>query len=169
MTQTRGPGGPVVSPTDALRDILSSVPGGAGSEFTRDLDNIERIRAGPTAGGKKPEEMSPQELHAVLWQVLTFRDSGAYMRILLTKNYELNIFFRTVMKKISKTIGVSLVFPVKDKILTICSFDRKDSWPWSSARKAHGFNSWYVLSRTDSYRRWLIIISSFRFHYLGCM
>lgn len=81
MTQTRGPGGPAVSPTEALRDILFSIPGGAGSEFSRDLDNMERIRAGPAAGGKNPEDMSPQELHAVLWQVLTFRDSGAYMRI----------------------------------------------------------------------------------------
>jgi len=81
MTQTRGPGGPAVSPADALRDILFSIPGGAGNEFSRDLDNIERIRAGPAAGGKNPEDMSPQELHAVLWQVLTFRDSGACMRI----------------------------------------------------------------------------------------
>ncbi len=44
--------------------------------MSRDLDNIERIRAGPAAGGKNPDEMSPQELHSVLWQVLTFRDSG---------------------------------------------------------------------------------------------
>jgi len=81
MTQTRGPGGPPVSPTDGLRDVLSSVPGGAGNEFNRDLDNIERIRAGPAAGGKRPEDMSPQELHSVLWQVLTFRDSGTYMSV----------------------------------------------------------------------------------------
>ena len=41
------------------------------------MDSIERIRAEPASGGKRPEDMSPQELHAVLWQVLTFRDSGA--------------------------------------------------------------------------------------------
>lgn len=28
-------------------------------------------------GGKRPEDMSPQEIHAVLWQVLSFRDSIA--------------------------------------------------------------------------------------------
>ena len=44
--------------------------------MSREMDSVERIRAGPTSGGKNPEEMSPQELHAVLWQVLTFRDSG---------------------------------------------------------------------------------------------
>jgi hypothetical protein len=44
--------------------------------MARDMDSIEQIRAGPAAGGKNPEQMSPQELHAVLWQVLTFRDKG---------------------------------------------------------------------------------------------
>ncbi|KAF9485078.1 Het-C-domain-containing protein [Pholiota conissans] len=84
LSNTRGPGGPSISPGDALRDLLFTLPGGSGSEMSRDLENIERIRAGPAAGGKNPDEMSPQELHAVLWQVLTFRDS--------------------VVKKISKTI-----------------------------------------------------------------
>jgi hypothetical protein len=41
---------------------------------------VERIRAGPAAGGKAPEQMSPQEMYAVLWQVLKFRDSGAWPR-----------------------------------------------------------------------------------------
>lgn len=48
------------------------------------MEGIERIRAGPSQGGKSPDQMSPQELHAVLWQVLTWRDS--------------------VVKKIEKTI-----------------------------------------------------------------
>ncbi|KAF8965033.1 heterokaryon incompatibility protein Het-C-domain-containing protein [Flammula alnicola] len=75
LSQTRGPGGPPVNPADALRDLFFTLPGGTGGGMSRDLDNIERIRAGPAAGGKRPEDMSPQELHAVLWQVLTFRDS----------------------------------------------------------------------------------------------
>ena len=44
--------------------------------MTRDMEGIQRIRAGPAQGGKRPEDMSPQELHSVLWQVLSFRDSG---------------------------------------------------------------------------------------------
>ncbi|PPQ86627.1 hypothetical protein CVT25_006811 [Psilocybe cyanescens] len=84
LSQTRGPGGPTLNPADALRELFFTLPGGAGGDMSRDLDNIERIRAGPAAGGKNPDQMSPQELHAVLWQVLTFRDS--------------------VVKKISKTI-----------------------------------------------------------------
>ncbi|KAJ7778275.1 heterokaryon incompatibility protein HET-C [Mycena metata] len=80
VSNTRsGPGGDTV-----LRDLLFSLPGGSGTEMSRELESVERIRAGPSQGGKRPEDMSPQELHAVLWQVLSFRDS--------------------VMKKISKTI-----------------------------------------------------------------
>ncbi|EJC98232.1 Het-C-domain-containing protein [Fomitiporia mediterranea MF3/22] len=67
-----------------LKDLLGKVPFGddsssggdmSRSEMNRGMDDIERIRAGPAAGGKRPEDMSPQELHAVLWRVLTFRDS----------------------------------------------------------------------------------------------
>jgi hypothetical protein len=77
QTQTRsGPGGGPADPADVLRDLFFSLPGGSGSEMSRELDSINRIRAGPAQGGKRPEEMSPQELHGVLWQVLTFRDSG---------------------------------------------------------------------------------------------
>ncbi|KAF4618696.1 hypothetical protein D9613_010141 [Agrocybe pediades] len=98
MSQTRGPGGQSLSPADVLRDLFFNIPGGSGSDMSRDLDNIERIRAGPAAGGKDPEQMSPQELHAVLWQVLTFRDS--------------------VVKKISKTIEkIPGLGPLIEKIM----------------------------------------------------
>lgn len=66
------------SPTDSLRDLLFKLPGGTGTEITRDMEGIERIRDAPAQGGKRPEQMSPQELHAVLWQVLSFRDSGVF-------------------------------------------------------------------------------------------
>jgi hypothetical protein len=66
------------SPADILRDLLFKLPGGSGTEITRDMEGIERIRDAPTQGGKPPEQMSPQELHAVLWQVLSFRDSGVF-------------------------------------------------------------------------------------------
>ena len=61
---------------DTLRKLFFSLPGDSGSEMAREMDSIERIRAGPSQGMKPPEQMSPQELHAVLWQVLTWRDSG---------------------------------------------------------------------------------------------
>ena len=66
-----------------IKDLLMKIPdtsdsGMSSQEMQRGMDDCERIRAGaaPEAAGKKPEEMSPQELHAVLWRVLTFRDRG---------------------------------------------------------------------------------------------
>lgn len=64
-------------PGDVLRNLLFKLPGGGGGDMSREMDSIERIRAGPSQGGKRPEDMSPQELHSVLWQVLTFRDSSS--------------------------------------------------------------------------------------------
>ncbi|KAE9406188.1 Het-C-domain-containing protein [Gymnopus androsaceus JB14] len=84
IQQRSGPGGAGADPSTILRDLFFSMPGGSGSEMAREMDSVERIRAGPQQGGKRPEDMNPQELHAVIWQVLTFRDS--------------------VMKKVEKTI-----------------------------------------------------------------
>ncbi|KAL5523319.1 hypothetical protein ACEPAF_1586 [Sanghuangporus sanghuang] len=79
-----GPGGPGDGggSVTVLKDLLGKLPFGdetgsgmSRSEMSRGMDDIERIRAGPAAGGKRPEDMSPQELHAVLWRVLAFRDS----------------------------------------------------------------------------------------------
>ncbi|EJD48317.1 Het-C-domain-containing protein [Auricularia subglabra TFB-10046 SS5] len=87
MTKARsksrgGPGGN--DDSSLLRDLFFQLPGGGGNEMARDMDGIQKLRDGPAQGGKKPEDLSPQELHAVLWQVLSFRDS--------------------VVKKIEKTI-----------------------------------------------------------------
>jgi hypothetical protein len=57
--------------------MLSSIPGVSGSDMGRQMDNVERLsRAGqPGGGGKRPEDMSPEELHATLWEILVFRDN----------------------------------------------------------------------------------------------
>ena len=55
----------------------------APNEFLGNKEGVERIRAQGQGqggqGGKRPEDLSPQELHSVLWQVLSFRDSGTYI------------------------------------------------------------------------------------------
>lgn len=66
------------SSVDGLRDLLFKLPGGTGTEITREMEGVQRIRDAPVHGGKPPEQMSPQELHSVLWQVLSFRDSGSW-------------------------------------------------------------------------------------------
>ncbi|KAG0706965.1 heterokaryon incompatibility protein Het-C-domain-containing protein [Suillus ampliporus] len=63
------------SSSDMLRDAFLKLPGGSGDKMGRDMEGIERMRAGVARGDKRPEDMSPQELHSVLWQVLSFRDS----------------------------------------------------------------------------------------------
>lgn len=61
------------SGTDGLRDMFMQIPGGGGGGLSRDMDSISNMNRGP--GAKSPADMSPQELHAALWQVLTFRDN----------------------------------------------------------------------------------------------
>ncbi|RDX44411.1 Het-C-domain-containing protein [Lentinus brumalis] len=62
--------------SSTLRSLLTNIPGGDSGEVSREMDSMDRIRAGANQpGGKRPEDMTPQELHSVLWQVLTFRDS----------------------------------------------------------------------------------------------
>jgi hypothetical protein len=96
-SQRSGPGGSG-NPADVLRDLLFKLPGGNGSDMSRDMEGIERLRASPGVNGKRPEDMSPQELHAVLWQVLSFRDS--------------------VVKKIEKTIEkIPGLGPLIEKIM----------------------------------------------------
>ena len=73
-----------------------------------DLDSIERMRDSATGGGgKRPEDMSPQELHSALWKILTFRDSCrcCFCFALYWVGVEWFFFFCLVMKKIEITIG----------------------------------------------------------------
>ncbi|KAI0082745.1 Het-C-domain-containing protein [Panus rudis PR-1116 ss-1] len=87
-------------PADALRNLLFTLPTGDGDkgEMEREMQSIERIGDEPNQGGKRPEDMSPQELHSVLWQVLSFRDS--------------------VVKKIEKTIEkIPGLGPLIEKIM----------------------------------------------------
>ncbi len=112
------------SPDATLRSLLFKLPGGDNNEMEREMQNVERIRASSTQpGGKRPEDMSPQELHAVLWQVLTFRDSGSYIpQCACTR---LLTGLRTVVKKIDKTIGASGRSRYKTSVLNmICSLEK---------------------------------------------
>lgn len=58
--------------SNTLRQLFFDLPGGAGGDLSRDMDDINNIRAG---AGTDPSQMSPQELHATIWKILSFRDS----------------------------------------------------------------------------------------------
>ncbi|KAH8926115.1 Het-C-domain-containing protein [Atractiella rhizophila] len=68
-TTDRGGGG------DTLRNLIFSLPGGIGNdpELSRGMAECEGIRS--RAANIDPSQMSPQDLHATLWKVLTFRDN----------------------------------------------------------------------------------------------
>ena len=77
MTSARSRSSPGTrGPADTLRDLLFKLPGGGGSDMARGMAEMERIRDAPMQGGKPPDQMTPQELHSVLWQVLSFRDNS---------------------------------------------------------------------------------------------
>ncbi|GAA5823128.1 hypothetical protein JCM3770_005260 [Rhodotorula araucariae] len=67
----RGIGGS--STSDTLRKLLFDLPGSSGSELSREMGDIEDIRSRASNGSMS--DLSPQELHATLWKVLTFRDN----------------------------------------------------------------------------------------------
>ena len=72
---TRGPGDNSNSTLSDLQDLLSAIPSGGGSDMKDDLQEMEKLRAeGGSMNGKPPAELSPQELHAQLWAILTVRD-----------------------------------------------------------------------------------------------
>ncbi|SDA01330.1 BZ3500_MvSof-1268-A1-R1_Chr10-1g02585 [Microbotryum saponariae] len=62
-------------PTDTLRDLFVQLPGSTGNDLSREMNNVEDIRSRAANGTLDASAMSPQELHATLWQLLTFRDN----------------------------------------------------------------------------------------------
>ncbi|GAA6027320.1 hypothetical protein JCM8097_002590 [Rhodosporidiobolus ruineniae] len=67
----RGMGGS--STSDTLRKLLFDLPGSSGNELSREMGDIDDIRTRASTG--QLDNMSPQELHATLWKILTFRDN----------------------------------------------------------------------------------------------
>ncbi|KAF8186977.1 heterokaryon incompatibility protein Het-C-domain-containing protein [Mycena galopus ATCC 62051] len=88
------------SSVSVLRDLLFKLPDGSGSEMTREVEGIERIREG---GGKRPQDMTPQELHGILWQVLSFRDKVMKK---VSHMIEAIPLLNSLLEKISESISV---------------------------------------------------------------
>jgi hypothetical protein len=77
--RSQGTGEPRIHTASTLRQQFSTIPGGVDDAMLRDMENVERVRTGPAQGGKSPDDMTPQELHSALWQILVFRDSGTWL------------------------------------------------------------------------------------------
>jgi hypothetical protein len=75
---TRGPGDSG-STFSLLSDLLSSIPAGGGSDMKGDVAQLEKIRADNASGAAKPaDQLSPQEMHAQLWAILSLRDRSEF-------------------------------------------------------------------------------------------
>lgn len=55
-------------------DLLSAIP--SGGDLKGDMRELETIRA--DGYNMNAEELSPEQLHAKLWAVLTIRDRSAF-------------------------------------------------------------------------------------------
>lgn len=103
---TRGLGNNPQSTFSLLQDLTSAIPSGGGSDVKSDLQEMERIRAeGGSMNGKPPDQLSPQELHAKLWAILTLRDRSMSLIWPCVLICNLRLAMPSVVKKIEKTIG----------------------------------------------------------------
>lgn len=91
-----------------IKALTSAFPGvgGSGGEMDRDLDNMQRSRAG--AQGKDPSQMSPQEVRSAIWPVLVFRDNCKLLRFRQWRSLLTEVPLTSVVLKIETVIGASL-------------------------------------------------------------
>ncbi|GAA5835537.1 hypothetical protein JCM11251_002958 [Rhodosporidiobolus azoricus] len=61
------------SASDTLRKLLFDLPGSSGSNLSREMGDVEDIRSRASNG--QLDNLSPQEMHATLFKILTFRDN----------------------------------------------------------------------------------------------
>jgi hypothetical protein len=70
-----GRGGTNNSTFSYIQELLSAIPLGGGSDMKNDLAEMQKIRTENVSGtGKPADQLSPQELHAKLWAILSLRD-----------------------------------------------------------------------------------------------
>ncbi|KAF8320481.1 heterokaryon incompatibility Het-C, partial [Clavulina sp. PMI_390] len=116
MNKARGEANRGVGNSNNLRELLFAVPGVGGSDLARQMQGIEQMSraAEPGQGGKRPEDMSPEELHAVLWQILTFRDNVVKV---IENTIEKIPGLSALVEKLTNSIAV-FIYTVLDPFLT---------------------------------------------------
>ncbi|WWD01562.1 hypothetical protein V866_008507 [Kwoniella sp. B9012] len=125
---------------DTLRQLFFSIPGGEGNEMTREMDDIQQMRAGQP-GGIDPSQMSPQELHDTLWKILSFRDS-------VMKRIENTIDripgLSGLVEKISNSVSVFIITTLEPFVKPLVG----------TATAALGQTSQAVIDSHDQYEVW---------------
>ncbi|TYJ55362.1 hypothetical protein B9479_003977 [Cryptococcus floricola] len=140
MTNARSISEGQTSSADTLRQLFFSLPGGNGDSMTRDLDGIQNMRAGQP-GGVDPSNMSPQELHNVIWQILSFRDS-------VMKKIENTIDripgLAGIVEKISNSVSVFIITTLEPFVKPLLG----------TATQALGESSQAIIDSHDQYEVW---------------
>ncbi|KZT62442.1 Het-C-domain-containing protein [Calocera cornea HHB12733] len=103
---------------ETLRSLLGQLPGGEGGKLTREMDGVQRMRAEGGVGGKRPDQMSPQELHAALWQALKFRDT---VMMYIEETIEKIPLLSSLLDKISNTLSVFVLTTIEPFMKPILS------------------------------------------------
>ncbi|KAK8869938.1 hypothetical protein IAR55_000506 [Kwoniella newhampshirensis] len=140
MTSARSISEGQSSSADTLRQLFFSIPGGEGTAMSRDMDGIQNMRAGQP-GGVDPSTMSAQELHATIWQILSFRDS-------IMKRIENTIDripgLSGLVEKISNSVSVFIITTLEPFVKPLLG----------TATSALGQSSQAVIDSHDQYEVW---------------
>lgn len=142
------------APSSALRQMLFDIPGDDGQVMSRDMDSISNMRAGQP-GGLDPSMMTPQELHATIWRILSFRDSvmkrieNTIDRIpglaSLTEKISngISVFIITTLEPFVKpVIGQAVAALGQSSQAVIDSHDQYEVWnDWNASDPSHSFLS----------------------------
>ncbi|WVN85209.1 uncharacterized protein L203_100354 [Cryptococcus depauperatus CBS 7841] len=140
MTNARSVSEGQNSSADTLRQLFFSIPGGGGDDMTREMDGIQNMRAGQP-GGVDPSNMNPQELHATIWQILSFRDS-------VMKKIENTIDripgLSGLVEKISNSVSVFIITTLEPFVKPLLG----------TATEALGQSSQAIIDSHDQYEVW---------------
>ena len=138
----------------ALRQLFFDIPGGGGDDLSRDMDGITNMRAGQP-GGIDPNQMSPQELHATIWKILSFRDSVMKrIEVCISMLHDIvdriqNTIDRipglsSLVKKITNSISVFIITTLEPFVKPLLG----------TATEALGVSSQAVIDSHDQYEVW---------------
>lgn len=133
---------------NTLRSLFLDLPDGQGQGLSREMDDIQMMRAnGPS---QDPSTMSPQELHATLWKILSFRDSVMKkIENTLDKIPLLGALVEKISNSVSVFIMTTLEPYVKPLLGTATSALGDSSQALLDAHKDDQFEVWNNPNSTD--------------------
>ncbi|WOO81062.1 uncharacterized protein LOC62_03G004590 [Vanrija pseudolonga] len=140
------------SSANRLRTMFFDLPGSDGQELNAEMERVQNRAAGAQSGA---EQLSPQDLYKVLWQILSFRDS-------VMKSVERTIDripgLSSLTEKISNSVSIFVITTMEPFVkplignatnalqtssqAVIDSHDQYEVWnDWNASDPTHSFLS----------------------------